>query len=250
MTTVSWTQVQKWITQNPHASKELMPFCNSKESIAIENDIIDEYNLTKHKVSPATPLSVILLGQDTLYGAYNESSRRAMLRNETTDLQEKAVLHLKGRAWPVRRTAEGLSACGLEEGRASSWPALGWKALCELRECQLIIVNDEKKEVHFFPEDIRTWSYNVNTFIVEYECRFLWTHKNVCEILKDWLDEKEKQSWTIAWPLAEGSMEELKKEYANVSDSYTGKLTKEIIQKRLGRLQSLKLITSWTIVKN
>jgi hypothetical protein len=185
-----------------------------------------------------------------MYGAFNEASRRSTLRSETTDLQEKAVIHLKGRAWPVRRTAEGISACGLEEGRASSWPAIGWKALCELRECQIIVVNEDKKEIHFFPEDIRSWRSDVNTFCVEYECRFLWTHKNMCEILKVWLEEKEKESWSITWPLAEGSMEELKKEYASSSDSYSGKLIKETIQKRLGRLQSLKLISSWTFVKN
>jgi hypothetical protein len=72
----------------------------------------------------------------------------------------------------------------------------------------------------------------------------------MCEILKVWLEEKEKESWSITWPLAEGSMEELKKEYASSSDSYSGKLIKETIQKRLGRLQSLKLISSWTFVKN
>jgi hypothetical protein len=250
MATLTWTQVQNWITQNPHAKKELIPILNCKSASGIENDSIDEYNLTKHKVLPSTPLSAVLLAQDTLYGAYNESSRRATLRSETTDLQEKAVLHLKGRAWPVRRTAEGLSACGLEEGRSSSWPAIGWRALCELRDCQLVIVNEEKKEIHFFPEDIRTWRSDLDIFIVEFECRFLWTHKNMCEILNTWLQEKEKQEWSITWPLAEGSMEDLKKEYANSSDSYSGKLVKEIIQKRLGRLQSIKLLSSWTIVKN
>jgi hypothetical protein len=250
MTTLSWTQVQNWITQNPHDEKDLPPFLNYKQNINLENDILDDFNLTKNKVSPSTPLSAILLGQDTLYGAYNESSRRAVLRSETTDLQEKAIIHLKGRSWPVRRTAEGISACGLEEGRASSWPSIGWKALCELRECQVVIVNEEKKEIQFFPEDIRTWRSDIDIFFVEYECRFLWTHKNMCEVLNSWLEEKEKQSWSITWPLAEGSMEELKKEYSNSSDSFSGKLIKENIQKRLGRLQSFKLVSSWSFVKN
>jgi hypothetical protein len=250
MTTLNWTQVQNWIKQNPFADKDLIPFINTKESIIPDTEITDESDFTKHKVSPSTPLSAILLAQDSMYGAFNEASRRSTLRSETTDLQEKAVIHLKGRAWPVRRTAEGISACGLEEGRASSWPAIGWKALCELRECQIIVVNEDKKEIHFFPEDIRTWRSDVNTFCVEYECRFLWTHPKIYETLKSWLETKEKDSWIITYPLADGTMEELKKEYATCNDSFSGKLLKENLQKRLGRFQSFKLMSSWEVVKN
>lgn len=249
MTTLSWTQVQSWIQRNPNATKSLEPFLSENNNFSAQEQL-DEDGWTKMKVTPSTPLSAILLAQDMLYQASCEKARRAFLREETTDLQEKSVLHLKGRAWPVRRTAEGISACGLEEGRASSWPALGWKALCSLRECQLIIVNEEKKDISFYPEDVRNWSSSVDTFCVEYECRFIWTHKSISKIISLWISNKEKEGWTLHWPITDGSMEELKEQYTKLGLGPLEKMKKETLQKRLGREQTIATLSQWLVNDN
>ena len=245
MSTVNWSSVQQWIQSNPHKSKILTPFVFEKDSIegTVEQKDVDGW--TKTHVTPATPLSAILLTQDSLYHASSESSRRAFLRDETTDLQEKAIIHLKGRAWPVRRTTEGIVACSLEEGRASSWPDMGWRALCELRECQIVVVNDEKKEVKFYPEDTRKWSSSVDTFCIEYECRYVWSHSNVTSILNDWLVKKEADGWNIDWPIMDGNVEELRTKAIQLGDALPAKILKEALQKRIGRLESLQLFQQW-----
>lgn len=249
MTTLTWTQVQSWIAKNPYRTKFITPYVPSKESIEGEYTQTDMDGWVKSAVSPGTPLSCILMAQDTMYNASNQNMRKSFLRDETTDLQEKAVLHLKGRTWPVRRTAEGIAACGLEEGRASAWPVIGWRALCSLRECQLLIINQDKKEISFFPEDVRNWSSTVDTFCVDCDSRFIWTHPSVFSILEQWLAKYETNGWTVDWPIAEGTMEELKQAFQKTNEISSGKLNKDALQKRVGRAQTIELLHTWSTTK-
>lgn len=245
MATLTWSHVRSWIDSNPYKSKPLPKYISEKQSVlGVQGR--EEDGWFKIPVCPATPLSAVILAQDSYYEASSELSRRATLRDETTDLQEKAVLLLKGRAWPVRRTAEGLGACGLEEGRSSDWPAIGWRAVCSLRECQIIIICEEKKEISFYPEDIRNWSNTIDTFCVDFECRFIWTRTSSQAYLRYWLDEREKAGWTVHWPLAEGNMEELKAMAAKCPESFTGKMTKDVLQKKIGKSQSYQILGKWT----
>jgi hypothetical protein len=250
MSNVNWSSVQQWIQSNPNKNKCLTPFVFEKDSIegTVEQKGADGWS--KVHISPATPLGAILMAQDPLYHASSESSRRAFLRDETTDLQEKAILHLKGRAWPVRRTAEGIVACGLEEGRASSWSDMGWRALCELRECQLIIINEEKKEIKFYPEDTRKWSSSVDTFCIEFECRTLWTHPQANQVLYSWLLSKEIEEWKMDWPIVDGTVDELRSIAAKLGDTLPPKILKEALQKRIGKLESFNLFQQWNAQEN
>lgn len=244
MSIITWSHVQNWISKNPHKSASIPQYIPEKYTtlgvIGKEED-----GWIKTPVSPATPLSAILLAQNSYYDATPETARRHILRDETTDLQEKSVLHLKGRAWPVRRTNEGINLCGIEEGRSSTWPAIGWRALCALRECQIIIINEEKKQISFYPEDIRNWSETIDTFCVDSDCRFLWTSSNPHIQLAAWISKRETNGWIIDWPEAEGTMEELKEQASKCPEGFTGKIKKEILQKKIGKSQSYQTIVKW-----
>lgn len=245
MSTVTIAQVREWISHNPLSTACLKPFTPPKKSLEGVPDIPCEGGWTRQSVTPATPLSAVLLAQDYMYASCPLATRKSMLRDELTDLQEKSMIHLKGRQWPVRKTSEGLAAAGLEEGRASAWPAIGWNALCALRECQLVLLNEDKKQITFYPEDVRLWSSERDTLVLEHEARYLYTSpKPIHEMLGLWLSEQEQQGWTIPWPEADGTMEELKAaaEKANLVSS---KLKKEVLQKRVGRAESVALFSSW-----
>ena len=241
MTALAWSTVCEWTAKNPHKAKSLTPYVVTNSTVSLAPDHIDSDGWTRITVAPATPLSAVLMAQDAVYQASTEASRRSVIRDETTDLQEKAILHLKGRQWPVRRTAEGLSACGIE-GRSSSWPAQGWRAMATLRDCQIIIVNHDKKEIGFFPEDIRGWSASLETIWVDYECRYIWT----CDGAKvsSWISERDAAGWTIAYPLADGTMDELKDAASKVGDVLNTKLNKEALRRRVGRSQSIKALAA------
>jgi hypothetical protein len=241
---LTWNSVKPWLERNPFQTAALKPYIPSQETVSGGDDLTDTKGWTRVAVSPATPLSAILLAQDTLYAASSANSRRALLRDELTDLQEKAMLLLKGRQWPVRKTAEGLAAVGLEEGRASAWPAQGWRALCALRECQLVVLNEDKKQIQFYPEDVRTWSKDIETIFVEYEARFIWHMPQVSQI-GFWLSTQETDGWLIEWPVAEGTMDELKASANKHNLVIPPKCNKESLTKRVGRAEAVRVFSEW-----
>lgn len=239
MATLAWSTICEWTAKNPHKAKSLTPYVVTNSTVSLAPDHVDSDGWTRITVTPATPLSAVLMAQDVIYQASTEASHRSAIRDETTDLQEKAIIHLKGRQWPVRRTAEGIAACGVE-GRASSWPAQGWRAMAALRDCQIIVVNYDKKEIGFFPEDIRGWSAGIETIWVDYECRYIWTHDNAK--VGSWISKHDASGWTIDYPLADGNMDELKEASAKVGDVLSTKLNKEALRRRVGRAQSIKAL--------
>jgi len=245
MTAIVWNQVRPWIQSNTISTKPLEQYMPANQSPEGDSAIEESNAWIKTKIYPATPLSAVLLSQDTIYNATYDSARRNILRDETTDLQEKAAIHLKGRSWPIRRTAEGLAAVGLEEGRSTDWPAIGWKALAALRECQFIILNEEKRTVQFFPEDIRTWPPDSEVLFVEYECRYIWSRPThtVSENLINKVLDAETNGWTVTWPLADGSMEELKRAIESLNLVSSGK-KKETLRSLVGRGESVRHIVN------
>jgi hypothetical protein len=244
--TLPWTMIHASVAKNPYKNATLAKYTPANQMAQVSIEDIDSNGWNKQSVVPATPLSAVLLQQDCIYNATIESSRRAMLRDETTDLQEKAVMLLKGRGWPVRKTAEGIAAIGLEEGRASTWPSIGWRALAALRECQLVLINEEKKTVEFFPEDIRTWSSQVEILFLEYECRYIWAPRQEGKVqINTWLSEKEREGWGIGWPIADGTIVELRAASEKLNESATGK-RKEALQKSVGRAQAIHQFSSWS----
>jgi hypothetical protein len=237
---VLWTSLQSTLRMNPYAHAKLPTFSVRTETIEGPPTYVDSDGWTRISVVPATPHSAILLATDATYESNTEGGRRATLRDDTTDFQEKAVLHLKGRQWPVRRTAEGIVACSLEEAKPTEWTTLGWSALAELREVQIVIVNKESKEMKFIPEDVRCWKRDREILWIDHQCRYLWTipkEKPLAQMLGDY----EHKGWKLEWPLADGGMDELRAAAEACNESHM-KVLKDALRKKVGRAQSIKVL--------
>jgi hypothetical protein len=235
MATVSLETVKDWVRVNPFQHMSLKTYYGL-ETATIKEDPVQSDGWVKQLITPSTPLSVVLMIQDDMYNAIPTTARYSQLRDETTDLQEKATLQLKGRAWPVRRTAEGIAAIGLEEERHSLWTAIGWRALCELRECQIIIVNDALKTVVFYPEDVRLWSNDVPVYIMDSSAHIHFIPPRDFK-LKRWLMKQESDGLIVEWPLYDGTMDEIK----SLADKLgLAKGNKDALRKKIGYSQSLK----------
>lgn len=243
---VEWNTLTSWIQKNP--TKDVcVSRAHSTETAAVEQDKADTKGWTTVLVSPATPLSIVLFAQDPIYASSGLGARNSLLREETTDLQEKATLHLKGRAWPVRKTAEGISAVGLEEERHSLWTDHGWRALCALRECQLIILNQKTKEISFYPEDVRTWSEETEIIFLDSTARSMYIPPKGLH-LRTWIQEQQANSWIIHWPTPDGTIDELKALAEKVGVG-NGKATKDVLSRRIGEMQCLTLLGTWKATK-
>jgi len=238
-----WSTLVGWISKNPNASKKLsLPVQTVLDEVPQESEI-----WTTIPVLPATPFSCILSLQDHSYLSHPEQSRASCLRDECTRLQEQATLTLRGRQWPVRKTAEGLAEVCLET--RGEYSSLGLHALAVLRECQLVIIQEQKKSIRFVPEDVRAWSSEIDVLFIQEDMRGAYlppksfSNKN----LSKWLSDKEADGWTIQWPLADQALglEDVKKILIDHNESVTMKQNKEALRKRAGRAQSVRILAQW-----
>jgi len=242
MATVSFTMVKEWVSKNhlqPIKLKEL-----EKLDVAVPTeDSKQNDGWSKRIVKPTTPLSAILTLQDDMYLAIPSTARYSQLRDETTDLQEKASLHLKGRGWPVRRTTEGIAGVGLEEEKHSTWTPLGWRALCALRECQVVLFDEVQKTVVFYPEDIRLWSSGRSTYIMDSTAHTILMPPLGYSLLK-WIQMQEALGYVVTWPSVVGTMEEIKAAAVAIGVA-TVKITKDLLGAKVGQAQAIKHLKSW-----
>jgi hypothetical protein len=242
MATVSLTKVKEWLSKN-HSKPVRLHVFMGKDTVNSIGETEESDGWSKRLITPSTPLSAILMFEDDIYNSIPSTARYSQLRDETTNLQEKASIHLKGRAWPVRRTSEGLAAVGLEEERHSLWTPLGWRALCHLRECQFIVFNEALKTVVFYPEDIRLWSKSRPVYIMDSTAHTVIIPPENYSLI-NWISKHERESYVIEWPQHEGTMEEIKAAAVAVGESCV-KITKDRLGAKVGRAQAVKVLKSW-----
>ena len=242
MVTVSFEQVKEWVSKN-HSQPVKLRVYMGKDTVRAPEDSQQSDGWSKRLITPSTPLSAVLMLQDDIYAAIPSTARRSQLRDETTILQEKASLHLKGRGWPMRRTAEGIAAVGLEEERHSLWTPIGWRALCHLHECQIVVFNEALKTVVFYPEDIRIWSKEKPIYIMDATAHTVLIGPDGYSLLS-WISKQEKDDYVVEWPQLEGTLEEIKAAAIAVGESCV-KITKDKLGAKVGRAQAVKVLRSW-----
>jgi hypothetical protein len=242
MGTVSFEKVKEWVSKNHSQPVKLSVFLG-KDTVRAPEDSQQSDGWSKRLITPSTPLSAVLMFQDDMYNAIPSTARHSQLRDMTTELQEKATLHLKGRGWPVRRTAEGLSAVGLEKEKHSLWTPLGWRALCHLCECQIVVFNETLKTLVFYPEDVRIWSKDRPVYIMDATAHTVLIGPEGYNLLS-WICKQESSGYTVEWPHQEGTLEEIKAAAVAVGEA-TVKITKDRLGAKVGRAQSVKALVKF-----
>jgi hypothetical protein len=115
-----------------------------------------------------------------------------------------------------------------------------------LRHVQVVCFNEEKKTVWTYPEDLRAWSKHRTTLWVDGRCEKMLDHPaDPCGGLGLWLSQREAEGWTIPWPVADGSLEEIKavmveKDYPAPKPAFgQTKVKKEDWARALGRSEAV-----------
>jgi len=237
--TISWNEIVSFLEKNPYQDKKLLPSIKFEEL----SDDLDLWHI--QPVYPPGPLSCVLFSQNLDYRTSSLEGRPVVLRTQCTELQEKASTHLKGRAWPVRRTAEGIVAVSTEE-LPSKWTDLGLSALTQLYECQLVFFSLDKKTLNFIPKDVRNWSKDKPIYFIQSDARAVWSPPVGFSVkgFGAWIQEKEDDSWIIEWPVCDGTLVELKEKAAGLQMN-VGKILREELAKRIGRVEAVRLFASW-----
>lgn len=244
----TWEQVVSFLEKNPFQEKTLS-YTPPALSIEPRVQLSEKRGWVLEKVEPPTPLSCLLMCVSSEYASLTVDMRRIFLRDALTSLQEKATKHLKGRAWPAKKTYDSIVAIS-ESEKASEWSILGLSAIAELYECQFIWFHDEKKTAQFIPENPRMWKADRPVYFLRTDARAIlespddWTQKN----LGEWIKEKEGAGWDIAWhvaPLEKLTLVELKEMAEKDGIQLPQKATKAVCAHTLAIGQTIALFNSW-----
>ncbi len=238
-TEISFDLLKTWLAANKNTSKI---------NLRINEDAIEEVKTNGWKsqaIEPATPLSCILYLTDPMYVHIPTTSRPSILREKCTELESSFTSILKGRQFPVRRTAEAIIAAST--GGSDSCSTLGWNALCRLFECQIVWFDEGTKLLQFYPSDVCEWEQEKPIYFISCLANQVWITPegwNQGE-LGVWLANKEADGWRVKYEEADGTMEELKELASKIGFNMSVKVNKAELQKQLGRAKAVKHLATW-----
>ena len=170
-------------------------------------------------LEPPGPLAAILWKTHPEFRAGTLPVRRTILRDTIIKLQVRVEAELKGHRWSRKKIIEQLAA----QQSADISPPQDTKeldaALAHLYEIQFVIVDEANKKVKWVPADVRTWSATKPVWGLSLGSRAVYHGPNegsVATDLSKWVSDREQEKWSVAWPEADGTLEEIKKKIADL----------------------------------
>jgi len=170
-------------------------------------------------LEPPGPLAAILWKTNPEFRAGTPPVRRTILRDTIITLQVRVEAELKGHRWSRKKIIEQLAA----QQSADISPPQDTKeldaALAYLYEIQFVIVDEANKKVRWVPADVRTWSATKPVWGLSLGSRAVYHGLNESSVgskLSQWVAEREQNAWSISWPEADGTLEDIKKKIADL----------------------------------
>lgn len=196
------------------------------------------------QLQPPRPTTAWLRLIDPMMECSSPSYRTVEVRNKEFELQGAAVETLKGkRKLSKKAIGEALSTTG-PLTKDQQWIFLA--VLYELHRIQTVVWDADTKHIHTYPEDLRNWSGSMKTMWLKADSSAAveWAVGQAPPIGL-WLSQREQEGWTVAWPLCELSLEEMKTYATAQGISVTagelgGKVKKVDYCRVIGRAQAVK----------
>jgi hypothetical protein len=166
-----------------------------------------------------------------------------MVRDKSFELQGKALQTIRGNRRLTRaKMADAVSSLKPTDEESRVTAAI----LYILHGVQTVCFDIEKKSVWFEPQDLREWSSKKATVWLDARCERMldWSASTSPDFGK-WLDEREEEGWSIPWPVADGTFEELKARIATRSLtvralSFGDKVKKDDYARVLGKAEAIE----------
>jgi hypothetical protein len=227
-------KIYDWIAQNPNKDATL----RWREPIPTQGSSFETWEgFLLKPLNPPGTLSLLMAVSDPLYEMGSQALRKQMLIEQLLVLHERVDKELIGRRYP-RKKIQDLLAQQISAQQPVASPILD-DALSQLFEVQLVHMDRKSKRISFSPPDPRTWSTERPVFVCQSDGQWISVPVQPLD-LSVWLSSKEQDGWTVAWPTADGSFEELKARL--VAENRVPKGKKDELAAILGRLQALTLL--------
>ena len=160
-------------------------------------------------LTPAKLMTAFNYLKDPLMVLAGQAYISTQVRDTSFQLQEKAVASIRGnRKLTKASMAEALSAMNPTAEQTKKVAMI----LYEIYEVKTVCFDSDTKALWTVPEDLRRWSPGPAIWI-DARCENMidWSSVGAKEVeMGEWLSDREDDGWSIAWPMAEGSFEEIK----------------------------------------
>ncbi len=203
------------LQMNPNAGKSVPPISIQVCSDTNETDEIPSTvcGWVPTPLEPPGPVAALLWKTNPEFRAGSLSVRKTILRETIIKLQERVERELRGHRWSRKRIMEQLVA----QQSADASPPQNTRelndALAFLYEVQFVFVDEANKKISWSPEDVRSWSTERPVWALSLGSRAIF-HKtgeeSVGKELGMWVSNRELEKWRIQWPIADGTLEDLK----------------------------------------
>lgn len=210
-------QLQGCVKGNPNRTMTVIPIeicsvTDTQEGVDAPATVAGGWIPTP--LEPPGPLGLYLWKADPEFRAGTPPIRRTILRDTILKINERVENELRGVKWHRKKVIEQLAT---QQTSAVSPPMDTPDldiALCELYGYQKVVLDEANKKISFFPEDPRTWSTEFPVWGCTHGSRAV-LHKrgeeSVGAGLADWISDREKDGWKVAWPVHDGTLEAMKK---------------------------------------
>lgn len=233
---------RRMIQSNPQ--KHLCVDEYKKDSICL-NPSDSKWGGEIRQLNPAKLVTAWLTITDPLMIIAGQNYVSTMVRDKSFEVQELALQKIRGNRRLTRaKIADALSSLKPTDDETRITAAV----LYILYNVQTICFDVDKKTLWTEPQDLRTWSSTKKTIFVDARCERVidWSESNaIVPDFKHWFDEREDEGWTIPWPNADGTFEELKVEVGNRHLSvrplvFGDKVKKDDWARVLGKAQAIE----------
>jgi hypothetical protein len=197
-------------------------------------------------LDPPKLLTAWLHTFDPLFAIAGSSYRSTEVREKAFALQEEATRSIRGhRKLSKVKMGEALGAVTPNEDQIKVIATI----LLVCKNIQVVMYDSEKKTAWTSPEDLRTWSNTRQTLWLEAGCRQMLDA--TAKDLGIWISTRELEGWKFDWPLADGTLEEVRGKlgvefpHLVVHPAEEGKkVKKDDYCRTLGRAQAIRALGS------
>ena len=269
---VSIAQLFEWSKRNPNRGHSLAPIriqqaVDAKEVIG--TSMAPLFLPTYSSVPVPNMLGVIAWIRDPMFAEAQTSVRTTILRDLATTLQTECdTLSGSSFARKRRRVHDGIGT--ILHGKVvkeEDWKDI-FSALGHLTGVHFVFVRDAKgveEDREDKPEELlgaskgsisfstepSTWDRERPIWIVDYHARWIAVsedEESCRDILLDWLGQAERGGWIVDWPIVDDTKEAIIRELCDDCSwrSIDAKLLKAELAKRLGRLRTIRALSTRT----
>jgi hypothetical protein len=180
-------------------------------------------------IEPPGPLAAILWKTNPEFRAGTHSIKKTILRETILTLLKRIEYELKGHKWSKKKVIEQLN---MQQSADISPPQNTREldtALAHLYEIQLVVIDEANKKIKWIPEDVRQWTPDRPVWGISLGSRAIFHNTNESSVgdnLALWVSKREMDGWKIHWPIADGTLEEIKSRLLNMHSKISSRIEK------------------------